>query len=372
MKELKPMNYLPSSKTSSLALLGSVFLTFGVGHLSAKAAFSPESLYNQFTVFTDQIIAEDMADIYLPLAEVGEPMPANLPTALMLQGFNVDKSNYSEFASIVARYGFAVIVPNRQAFLPFPPFPPPGGPNLIANTQQIPSVLDYTAAQNSDPTSPLFGLLNPSKLALLGHSQGGAVGLSAMANLCLPFLCEGSFSRPEEVVAGAFYGANLRNLMNQFIPINNADIPIALLQGTLDSIALPLNALGTYENIQDPPKSLIAVEAANHYGITNINNPTNPPGSPIPPPREDANLPNIEQSVAIETIARWSALFLRANIQEDRGALNYIYQIGDAQDDNVTVIRQVIPVPETTSSLAIMGFGIFILVGKRFYERSKF
>ena len=359
------MNYLPSPKTSSLALLGSVYLTIGVGTLSAKAAFSPEPLYNQFKVLTDQIIAGDMADIYWPSAEAGEPMPGNLPTALMLPGFNVDKSNYSELASIVAKYGFAVIVPNREAFLPFPPFPPPGGPNLVANTQQIPNVLDYTATQNSDPNSPLFGLLNPSQLALLGHSQGGAVGLSASANLCLPFLCEGSFHRPEELLAGAFYGANLRDLMDEFIPIDNSHIPIALLQGTLDSIALPSNALGTYENIQAPPKSLIAVEEANHYGLTNTNNPTNPPDSPIPPPREDDSLPNIEQSVAIETIARWSALFLRAHVQGDGGAFDYIYQTGDAQDDNVTVIRQAITVPETTSPLAIMGFGILIVVGKR-------
>jgi hypothetical protein len=183
-----------------------------------------------------------------------------------------------------------------------------------------------------------------------------------MGNLCLTFLCDGSFSRPEELVAGAFYGANLRTLMNEFIPIENADLPIALLQGTLDSIALPSNALGTYENIQDSPKSLIAVEEANHYGITNINNPTNPADSPIPPPREDENSPNIEQSVAIETIARWSALFLRAHVQKDRGAFNYIYQTGDTQDDNVTVIRQEVAIPETTSPLAIIAFGILFII----------
>ena len=55
--------------------------------------------------------------------------------------------------------------------------------------------------------------------------------------------------------------------------------------------------------IQDsnPFFDLLTVEGANHYGITNEDN--------LIQDRENIR-PTIEQDIAIETIARWSGLFL--------------------------------------------------------------
>jgi hypothetical protein len=55
----------------------------------------------------------------------------------------------------------------------------------------------------------------------------------------------------------------------------------------------------TYVKIQDPPKALIAVEGANHYGITNEDNVTREP-----------NRPTLDQGMATEAIGRWSGRFL--------------------------------------------------------------
>ena len=77
-----------------------------------------------------------------------------------------------------------------------------------------------------------------------------------------------------------------------------------MFQGNNDSIALPERAEKTYEQIQSPPKILINVSGVNHYGITNTNNPDGA--------RPDANMGAIAQDVAVETVARWSGLFLRA------------------------------------------------------------
>ncbi|WP_445240572.1 hypothetical protein [Microcoleus vaginatus] len=80
----------------------------------------------------------------------------------------------------------------------------------------------------------------------------------------------------------------------------------------------------TFDKIQIPPKTLITVTGANHFGISDVNNPAgaNP----------DLNTATLEPAVGIETIARWSALFLRANMLKDRAAFDYIYSQGDGLD----------------------------------------
>ena len=91
----------------------------------------------------------------------------------------------------------------------------------------------------------------------------------------------------------------------------------------------PESTAETYDLILNPPKALITVEGANHYGITNLDNPIREP-----------NRPTLAQSTATETIARWSGLFLQAHLQGSSGAFDYIYNTGDALDRNVSVISQ--------------------------------
>ena len=270
-----------------------------------------------------------------------------------MQGANVDKSSYSEYASIVARYGFVVVVPNRKRTVQLI-----DSTGLFTETSQVENILAQIETEKSNPNSPIKSIVDTDKLALLGHSWGGAVGLSAIANLCLPGVCEGSFERPKELVAGIFFGTNLRRQpTDEFIPINNPGIPTALIQGTSEGIALPFRAKGTYDNIQNPPKALISISGANHYGITNTNN----PDGPIP----DPNNPTIPQDVAVETVARWSGLFLRASVLNDKKAFNYVYFTGDALDKNVKVTSQAKSVPEASSIWGLGLFGIGFMVWKQ-------
>jgi hypothetical protein len=324
---------------------GAAFIVCGTGIAAAATSFNDAPLFNDVASYSTTISANnDLADIYFPKPSNLKTGNYSFPIALLLQGANVDKSDYSEYASIVARYGFVVVVPNHPRSLP--QF---GFTGLLPETSQINAVLTQMEAENSDPASPITGVIDTEKLGLLGHSAGGAVGISAIANLCIsPILCEDSFSRPNELVAGAFFGANLRNQNDEFFPIDNSGIPIALLQGTRDSIALPINAERTYEQIQTPSKALISILGANHYGITNRNNPT----GPIP----DSNTPSIPQEVAVETVARWSGLFLRASVLDDKAAFDYVYFTGDALDRNVSVLSQVKPIPEASCT-----FGLVVL-----------
>ena len=133
---------------------------------------------------------------------------------------------------------------------------------------------------------------------------------------------------------GAFYASALSqgNLEGITPPLNNSNIPVALLAGDRDGVTpLPLIE-ETFSQIQQPPKSLITINGANHFGITNRNN---PPGTV-----SDPNSPILDQAVAIETIARWSSLFLRGRALGDEGALKYVKRTGDLLDPNVSVISQ--------------------------------
>ena len=335
---------MASLKAFSLVSVGVALILWATEKMAVAATFNDAPLFNDVASYTTTISANNnLADIYFPNPKNLKTGKYSFPVALLLQGALVDKSNYSNYASIVARYGFIVVVPNSERLVP------QFGKVLAPQTSQINAVLAQMIAENSNASSPVRGIINTQKLALLGHSLGGAAGLSAIANLCLPTVCEGSFSRPKELVAGAFFGANLRDQNDEFIPINNSGIPIALLQGTVDGRALTFRAQATYDNIKDAPKALISIIGANHFGITNTNNPL----GAIP----DPNNPTIEQNVAVETIARWSGLFLRASVLNDKGAFDYIYSTGDALDPKVTVISQTKPIPESSSTLGLLVLG---------------
>ena len=120
--------------------------------------------------------------------------------------------------------------------------------------------------------------------------------------------------------------------------IKNDDISLALVQRIQYIIATPSNAQVTYGAIQDPPKAFISILGANHYWITNEDNLIREPVRP-----------NLEQDVAIETIARWSALFLRGTILNDNNALDSVFNTGDSLDQKVTAESIAKHIPEYTS-----------------------
>jgi hypothetical protein len=345
------MTFLGTKKHSSLVAALSILMVLGSGETTLATSFSPEPLFPLVNSYSTTIPTNgDYTDIYFPVISPANVNQQKSPIALLLPGSRVDTSQYSQFAQIVASYGFTVVVPERIRSLPDLVFT-----GLLPEASQINEVLDFIITENTNPNSPIAGTIDVDKLALLGHSFGGAVGLAAIDNSCIPYVCEGQFQRPEQLRAAAFFGTSIFVGTGQFIPINNPGIPIALLQGNQDGLVTPDTTQTTYDLIQEPPKALITVNGANHYGITNINNPSGA--------RPDPNIPILSQDKAVETIARWSALFLRGYVLGDHGALNYVNNTGDRLDENVTLIRQVKTVPEANlvRSLFLSIFAFTIL-----------
>jgi dienelactone hydrolase len=294
--------------------------------LEKDKSFDPDPIYDCVKHYTTTIAADgDSADVYYPV--LPNSTPDRLPIALMLQGALVDKADYSNYAKTVASYGFVVVVPNNERTLTAPNGETVTG--LFSEQGQVNEVLDQMKVEDADPTSPIFEIADTETLGLLGHSFGGAVGLGATQDeICIPGICLDDYILPPQLQAGIFYGTSFRNQQTgEFLPIDNKGIAVGLIQGSLDGVAPPLNSQTTYDRILNPPKVSVTVEGANHYGITNEDNPLREP-----------NRPTLDQATANGAIGRWSGLFLRSHLLGDRGAFNYVYNTGDDLDPNVNVI----------------------------------
>lgn len=258
----------------------------------------------------------DAADVYHPVtSSPHDPWPV----VLLLQGANVDKSAYSQFATKVAGYGFVVVVPNHFQVL----F---GQPGLFVTGLQASWTVAWATAENATGGSPLAGAIDTGSLLLLGHSFGGAAGLNLSTGLITPPFAPLPTPAPPQLKAAAFYGANNAAPGSPVIPPVLNTIPVALVQGSVDGQALPVNGQGTYDVLASPPKLYVSLIGANHYGITNSQNPTGA--------RPDLSTQTLAQAVSVETTARWSALWLRAQLGDPVGRA-WVYGLGDAFDANV-------------------------------------
>lgn len=267
----------------------------------------------------------DPADVYYPQHADG----GKLPAALFLQGGRVDKSHYSRYSRRLASYGFIVIVPNHLSEFSVPGYSSEG---LFSQTRQINQVLEFIEEAGADPSAALYGLIDTETLFLLGHSYGAACIIGAIQNVCEYPFCEAGeqFFLPPQVKAAALTGINTmpRGIFDRRIreTFNNR-LPVAIINGYLDGNATYEVTKKSYERIQDPPKMLLFVKGANHFGMCNTDNPEGPGA--------DSSVPTLDQEVSIETFARWSALFLRAFGLDDKDALTYITQTGRYIDPNV-------------------------------------
>ncbi|MEM1256447.1 MAG: alpha/beta hydrolase [Cyanobacteria bacterium P01_H01_bin.21] len=334
---------------SGLVLMASTTLVLAAPPALA-ATFTPSPVFDSFDSYTTiNPFNGDVTDIYYP---TDSSSVNDLPVVLLLQGALVDKAFYSDYASQVARYGFSVIVPNHFQTVP------PLGDALLSETTQAQDVLEHLTLENNDPNSPLTGQIDVDTLGLLGHSFGAAVGLATIGEICLPLQCPAPFERPEELRGGAFFGANLRDMNDVFLPIDNDGIGIALLQGNQDGRALPSRAERTFEQIQTSPRALVELDGVNHFGITNTNF--------VPGAIPDPNSQTLDQAVATELIARWSGLFLRGTLLDDSDALDYVLRTGADQEPNVVSVRtESIPEPMSTAGSLGIVFGLMWLRRRR-------
>ncbi len=174
-----PRKTKPVIKSTGIAVLTSFFMGLG----SAGAIAYTSNLYpthREARSYTTKIKTigslkgVDETDIYFP---VTENETATFPVALMLQGALVDKADYSNFATLVARYGFIVAVPNHLREVVGPNGPVTG---QFPDVNLVRDVLAFIQSENINEESPLYRRVDADRMGLVGHSLGGFVGLSAI------------------------------------------------------------------------------------------------------------------------------------------------------------------------------------------------
>ncbi len=264
-------------------------------------------------------VGEDAVDIYVPKAGAGKLLPA----AIFMQGAKCDKRFYGNYAKLVAGYGFVVAIANHNSLL---------GKNFTEQ-KVFNRVWDFLKSESRQAASPLYKKMDTARVALLGHSYGGVACLNCMQSGCSLPTCIGfSYEAPKELGAVVLYGTNTKSPMSgKFAEVNTRGIPVLYINGDRDGKAVPADTLLTFrDKTSGGPKAFASVHGANHYGITDMNNPTGGDSDP--------SAPTLQQKDANLAIARASGMFLRAYLYNDAAARNYIYN-GEGRNDPAVSIE---------------------------------
>lgn len=240
------------------------------------------------------------------------------PMVPVLQGGNVPRAQYSEFAKELASYGFVVVVPDLQQT-----FGPPGSPALYFTSQWVANwVANDLTARDADSSSPLSAIVDTASMGLTGHSFGAAAASAVVQGTCQPPFCFGppfAYQRPASLKAAVLHGfQNCDPSAGQCFYPDTSAAPTAIINGGLDDPGAP--TLSAYQSLE-LPRGLVVVDDANHFGLTNQD--LSAPGSPNPEPN------GLPQEESIEATARWTAIWFATHLSGDEDAMS-LMESGEA------------------------------------------
>lgn len=257
------------------------------------------------------------ADVYYPSLD----SDTGYPVAVLLQAANVDKDQYSNFATQVASSGFIVIVPNTEFRIGI-------RLGLYPEAAVVNDAFQQVLNESNRSFSPLFHKADQSRLALIAHSFGGVVGLYAIdgSKHTFPF-CRREYHKPPQLKAAVLFNTK-KNLGPVDLSFETKRIPIAFITGDQDEKALLTDVKSTFQSISNP-KALFTIEGANHFIITNDQNSTwkilNPGKS------------TIEQKAAIAKAAKWTSQFLRVFVNADINGFTELLDKNGTTEDGVQI-----------------------------------
>jgi dienelactone hydrolase len=246
------------------------------------------------------------------------------PIVPLLQGGNVPREQYSEFARELASFGFVVVVPDLKQS-----FGPPGSPQMYLTSQWVPNWVAADVAQrDADAASPLHQITDTGSMAVIGHSFGAAAALATVQGTCQPPFCFGppfAYQRPAALKAAVVHGfQNCDPTQTQCFYPNTSAAPTMIVNGGLDDPGAP--ALTAYQYLT-PARALVVVEGMNHFGLTNDDLAS--PTGPNPEPNE------LEQAESISRTARWTAAWLSAHLLGDQDATGLVFESGGVEGASV-------------------------------------
>jgi predicted dienelactone hydrolase len=185
-----------------------------------------------------------------PAVRGARPAAGPFPAVVFAPGFDRDPSSYLPLLTAWAHAGFVVIA------ITFPLTNPNAIGGLdesdIANQPgDVRFVITQVLRSSRSGAGRLMGLVDPSRLAVAGHSDGSETAILLAAGAC----CRDPRIRALIVMAGAQLPPG-----SYFAP---PTVPTMVMQGTADTISQPVNASRVYRMAR-APKYLLLLEGADH------------------------------------------------------------------------------------------------------------
>jgi predicted dienelactone hydrolase len=183
-----------------------------------------------------------------------DPDRAHAPYPLLVfsEGYESSVQSYQALLGDWASAGFVVAAPTY-------PHTDPSDPaaldetDIVNHPTDLRFVISTIVQMAAGAGTALSGLINPTEIGLIGHSDGGDVSLAVAENSC----CQD----PEVKAAAILSGAELTSFGGSYFTAN--PVPLLVVQGDSDTINPPACSLQIYDDAR-PPKYYLDLLGAGH------------------------------------------------------------------------------------------------------------
>jgi len=174
------------------------------------------------------------------------------PLVVMAHGFTGHPDEYAETTPMWAADGFVVAQPtfpltNREA-----PGVQENLDDVVNQPGDVSFVIDEVLAANDDPSSPLYGLVDPEAIGVVGHSLGGATTWAVSFNSAI---------RDERVDSTVIFAGLTLPMAEGELELDSG-LPLLVLHGDADDVPIELDHQ-PYEQATSP-KWFVTLLGATH------------------------------------------------------------------------------------------------------------
>lgn len=184
-------------------------------------------------------------------AGAATPSGAPFPLIVFSQGFDQPAETYAGLMNAWARAGYVVAAPTYP--LTDPTTAEVNETDIVNHPADLRYVISALTQISRNPGSPLHSVLDPTRIAVSGQSDGGDVSLAVAANSC----CQVGKVRAAIILSGA----ELASFGGTYYA--GGSVPLLVAQGSADPINPPGCSAQLYDQAPQP-KYYLDIVGAQH------------------------------------------------------------------------------------------------------------